>query len=232
MPFVELTESERPVKKADESYSPERLREAIDRDDVLSAFIKPPDPDWAVNRRRGRREPSRLRRGLLLRKRVRPEPIVRRSERIAAKERALDPDEKQLLGLLVTLGRGAVCENVPVALLAKKMRRSTRTIQRLLSSILEKFSGLMAKTRDGFRTAYCFSREFLMAANALLRKKASSFGPASPHRREQILNPFTRSKNLTNQEKDDLGRFFRQLVDRVGPRVNFFRKPDPDPSTA
>lgn len=232
MPYVELTESERPIKRSDaEGYSPERVREAIDRDNVLAAFIKPPDPDWAKNRRRGRGEPSRLRRGLLARNRVQRDAVTQRPARLSAKERALDPDEKQLLGLFVTLGHYAVCQDVPVALLAKMMHRSVRTIQRMLSSILEKFSGLIAKTRDGFRTAYCFSREFLEAANAVLLRKKNPQS-ASPHRREQILKPFDRAKNLTNREKDEMNSFFRQMVERVAPRIGLFRKPDPDPSTA
>lgn len=231
MPFVELTESERPIKRVDnEGYSPERLMEAIISPEITAEFIKPPDPDWAKNRRRGRGEASRLRRGLLSRRRIQRDAVVQRPSPLSSRVRDLEPDERTLLALFVKLGRYAVCQDVPVALLAKKMRRSVRTIQRLLSSILEKFSGLVAKTRDGFRTAYCFSRDFLMAANAvLLRKKP---GATPPHRREQILPPFERAKNLTNAEKDTLRSLFYRMKEQASSRLRFTRKPEPDPSTA
>lgn len=130
----------------------------------------------------------------------------------------LDPDEKTLLAMFVKEGFHAVCEKKSLTLIARKMNRSLRTITRMIRAVVEKFNGFIVRRRLGFVSGYFFSRDFCLAAEAIVFRRKKNAEPSSSDRSQHrtarpALEPPTW---LNNADRDDFVKSMREALRKAG----------------
>jgi Homeodomain-like domain len=122
--------------------------------------------------------------------------------------------ERNVLLEMVKEGFHAVCEEYSMREIARKIGCSVRTVQRVLSRLLEKFEGIVVKRRRGFVNAYFFTRTFLQKVGAIVLPKKKPEGAAALAR--SARPPMEKPPVLTNREFDEFRKRFREVGVKLG----------------
>lgn len=203
MPHMTIPSADKPAPRDLYQYSPEKLMEAILSPEATREFMRSPEKleTETSHDARGRRRTKVW--ATVIGRNGKPKRILWKP--------TLDRSEQQLLQQIVKHGFYAVCEDVGLAKIAKEMCCSIRTVQRVLSSLLDRFTGLGVASRDGFTNAYYFTREFLDRVGAAWLRKKRAFGAVASTARKigaAVSTFLAKPSDVTNP---DFSQFTKEL---------------------